>query len=78
MQVAGASVEAPRCNGAGGAAASADGANGAVAACSVSGAPAHLRDEGSVARHPDLVAYNAALWACLGDPAEALAAVGGG
>ena len=78
MQVAGVGVEAPVCSGANGAAANADDAAGAEAAYMVRGAPAQFREERGDAQHPDLVAYNSALWACLGDPAEALAAVGGG
>ena len=78
MQVAGIGVDAPGCSGANGVAANADDAAGAEAAYMVRGAPAQFREERGDAQHPDLVAYSSALWACLGDPAEALAAVGGG
>ena len=42
------------------------------------GAPAQACEVSlGVARHPDAIAFNAAFWACVGDPADALAALGG-
>ena len=61
-----------------GAAANADHIGQAAVACSVSGAPAHRSGAGSEELRPDVGAYNAAIGAYLGDPADALSAVGGG
>ena len=44
----------------------------------VSGAPGQVAENLAHARHPDAVSFNSAFWACVGDPNEALAAVGGG
>ena len=78
MQSAGSCARELSCNERGGAAANADGTCNAANACNVSGAPASRGGADSAAQHPDLGAYSPAIWACLGDPAEALAEVGGG
>ena len=78
MQVAGVGVDAPVGSDAKAAAANADDAAGAEVAYMVRGAPAQVREDLGDAQLPDWVASNSALWACLGDPTEALAAVGGG
>ena len=44
----------------------------------VSGAPAQGESASEPVQHPDVLLFNTAMWACLGDPNEALAAVGGG
>ena len=41
----------------------------------VSGAPSH--QGGGSAQHPDAIPFTAALWACVGDPNDALAMGGG-
>ena len=38
---------------------------------SIGGAPGRMGD--GVAQHPDAICFNAAIWASLGDPSEALA-----
>ena len=78
MQAAGADAGAPACSGASGATANVADAGNIGATFAVSGAPAQEWGDLGHARHPDVVAFNNALWACLGDPTEALAAVGGG
>ena len=50
--------------------------NGASSA--VSGAPVQGECAMEPVQHPDILHFNTAMWACLGDPNEALAAVGGG
>ena len=41
-----------------------------------SGAPADTEAGVGIALHPDAVAFNSAMWACLGDPMDALSALG--
>ena len=54
--------------------------NSAINAASgtISGAPVQGESAMDHVRHPDVLLFNTAMWACLGDPDEALAAVGGG
>ena len=60
--------------------ANADVTNSALNAASgaISGAPVQGEDAMDHVQHPDVLLFNTAMWACLGDPNEALAAVGGG
>ena len=84
MQCSSVRIEGVTCDKAGGDASSTT-ANAAAPNSEINGAPGAVsgapgQGEGDLdhARHPDALMFSNAIWACLGDPNEALAAVGGG
>ena len=57
--------------------ANADATNSEVAECRGRGSGAASHQGGGSVLHPDVIPFSAALWACVGDPNDALAMGGG-